>query len=214
MLKIFTVAVTPLQQNCRILACMESKEAAVVDPGGDVPMILELLAQKELHCSQIWLTHSHFDHCGGVAALKKESQANLLAHGLEKEFRARASEISAMFGVEPGHFDDCPEPDQYLTGGEVLSVGTFDFNVLFTPGHSPGHLCYYCEQIGKVLTGDLLFAGSVGRTDLPGGSQHQLIDSIRKKLLVLPPETGVLAGHGPDTTIKVEMEHNPFISEE
>lgn len=186
----------------------------MVDPGGDVSLILELLKKQRLNCSEIWLTHSHFDHCGGVAVLKRATSASLLAHQAERDLRARAAEISAMFGIGDGIFDNCPEPDRYLNGGEELSVGMFKFKVLYTPGHSAGHLCYFCQYSGDVLTGDLLFAGSVGRTDLPGGSQRHLMDSIRHELLVLPQETRVLAGHGPDSTIGEEIRSNPYLCEE
>jgi hydroxyacylglutathione hydrolase len=182
----------------------------VVDPGGEPRKILGYLKEKDLTVREIWLTHSHLDHCGGVKELKEKTGAVLFGHPVEKMLRAHVEEIERMYGLE-GELENCPEPERYISGGEKLSFLEFSFDVLFTPGHSPGHLCFYEPTQGLLLAGDTLFAGSIGRTDLPGGDGPTLMKSIRDKILVLPPATVVMPGHGPDTTIEQESRSNPFV---
>ena len=213
MLEITVVPVTVFQQNCRILRCSESGEAVVVDPGGDVDRIASALERGRSRCVEIWLTHAHLDHCGGVAALKAVSGAAVRAHRADRALRCRVEDMARMFGVEGCGMENCPEPDNYIEDGERLGFGGRIFTVLFTPGHSPGGVCFYCADEGVLISGDTLFCGSVGRTDLPGGSQEALMRSIRGKLMNLPSETAVLPGHGPDSTIGAERRANPFIVE-
>lgn len=211
MLSIRTVQVTPFQQNCRIL-WGASKNALIVDPGGDVEKIKAAIDKMGLTPTEIWLTHSHIDHCGGVADLLTFYPGiPLTANPIEKELRSRVEEICEMYGVPEGYMKNCPEPSRNLKGGEQISFEGAVFEVLFTPGHAPGHLCFYNASEGFVLSGDTLFKNSIGRTDLPGGDYSLLINSIRQKLLVLPPEVKVLNGHGPDTTIGEEKISNPFL---
>jgi len=210
MLYIETLTITDFAQNCRILADPSSQTALVIDPGGSVEEILTVLNDKKLKCLEIWLTHSHLDHCGGVMKLQEATGAKLIAHPAEKEMRSHVKEICQAYGIPVGTMNNCPEPETYIHGGEVLSFGPYDFKVLFTPGHSPGHVSFFCPQQKFVISGDALFAGSIGRTDFPGGHHQTLLDSIRQQLFSLPDETRVLSGHGPDTTIGKEKRTNPF----
>jgi len=211
MFGLITLEVTPFSQNCRLLFCPKSLEAVVVDPGGDAELILAELSKRNLNCSQIWLTHSHLDHCGGVADLIAATKAKLIGHEIEKEMRAHVVDICSMYGLPPNLMKNCPEPDQYIKGGEVLRFSEYEFETLFTPGHSPGHLCFFHRPSSTLLAGDTLFNASIGRTDLPGGDHKTLLKSIKNVLFALPKETKVLPGHGPDTTISKEMVSNPFL---
>jgi glyoxylase-like metal-dependent hydrolase (beta-lactamase superfamily II) len=211
MLHIETITVTPFAQNARILSVAGHEDAVVVDPGGDVPLIEDALRRRKLRCSEIWLTHSHIDHCAGVAALMRSYPATLFGHPDEAAFRTAVIQVCRMYGLPEEGMENCPEPTRMLRGGETLTLHGISFEVLFTPGHSPGHLCFYCAAENLLIGGDLLFQGSVGRTDLPGGNGATLLQSIRSKVLVLPPATKVLAGHGPDTTVGAEARSNPFI---
>lgn len=211
MLEIITVGVTPFQQNCRILHCSESGEAVVVDPGGDAETILFELSSRSIKATDIWLTHSHLDHCGAVAELKLKLGGKLIAHKEEQMLRANVENIAGMYGLARGLMRNCPEPDIYIAGGEDLALGRHKFKVLYTPGHSPGHLCFYNVENSCLIAGDTLFQGSIGRTDLPGGDHETLIRSIKDVILSLPDETVVMPGHGPDTTVGAERNDNPFL---
>jgi hydroxyacylglutathione hydrolase len=214
MLEIKTLPVTELQQNCRILWKQGTTQALVVDPGGDAPLISSFLKSQGLVCEQIWLTHSHFDHCGGVARLMSEGVKILYGHIIEREFRQRVEDILTLYGISSKDMKNSPEPTHYIKGGETLEFQSVEFKVLFTPGHSPGHLCFYAPSENVLLAGDTLFNGSIGRTDLPGGDYKTLINSIVEKILILPDDTKVLSGHGPDTTIGHERKNNPFLTGE
>ncbi|MFN4896013.1 MAG: MBL fold metallo-hydrolase [Pseudomonadota bacterium] len=211
MLEVITVPVTLFGQNARVLWCSGSKEGVIVDPGGDVDLITGACDAVGIKVTAIWLTHSHLDHCAGVAALLRRYSVPLLAHPDERAFRERVPEIAGMYGLPADEWPACPEPTRAIRGGETLSVGSASALVLFTPGHSPGHLSFYFAEDNLVVSGDALFAGSIGRTDLPGGNHGQLIESISRELLSLPPQTRVLSGHGEDTTIGAERRGNPFL---
>lgn len=211
MLSIRNIPVTPLQQNCRFIFDAEEDGGIVIDPGGEVERILEQVRKDHRTVSEIWLTHSHFDHCGGVRRLKEETQAPLVAHPDEEIFRQNVEQACRMYAIPASDMADCPEPDKTISGGEILSCGSHQFKVLFTPGHAPGHLCFYCEEQGVLIAGDTLFAGSIGRSDLPGGDHARLLRSIREEILSLPDGTAVLPGHGPDTTVGSERGSNPFL---
>ncbi len=211
MLSIQTIPVTEFQQNSRLVTCERSGATFCLDPGGDVYKILEFANKRELTISEIWLTHSHLDHCGGVAELIQNTGARLIGHKAEAGFRSRVLEVCAMYGLAQGSMQNCPEPDLYVSGGETLTIGEQSFEVLFTPGHSPGHVCFYNKQVGVLLAGDTLFAGSIGRTDLPGGDTGVFMQTFQNVIMKLPDDTKVLPGHGPDTTIGVERVTNPFL---
>jgi len=211
MLEIVHFPVTAFPQNCRLLIDSERNLAVVVDPGGEAERILAELKRRNLECTEIWLTHSHLDHCGGVSDLKEATGAKLTGHPEEQSMRQRVEEICQMYGIPPGDMKNCPEPEQYITGGELLDFGGHSFEARFTPGHAPGHISFYCKELATIISGDTLFAGSIGRTDLPGGDYDTLIRSITEQILSLPDETAVLSGHGPDTTVGVERKTNPFL---
>jgi hydroxyacylglutathione hydrolase len=212
MVTIKTIPITDYEQNCRVLWHEGQSEALVIDPGGETKKVLSFLEAQKLTVTEIWLTHSHLDHCGGVAALLRNyPEAKLSANPLERSFRERVVEIMKMYGMA-GDLENCPEPHRELTGGEKISFGDAHFEVRFVPGHAPGHLVFYLAAEGVVIAGDTIFAGSIGRTDLPGGNHQTLIASIHRELLSLPDETRVLSGHGPDTTIGRERISNPFLS--
>lgn len=196
----------PIDVNCYVVGCTATGKAAVIDPGGDVPLILELL--KNIRCTPeiIINTHGHFDHVGGNAGLLRETDAELLIHADDLPFLRNSREHADMWGME---FEDSPEPTRLLHGGEELHVGELLLRVIHIPGHSPGGISIYFP--GHVFTGDALFEGSIGRTDLPGGDYSRLIASIKDRLLVLPPATAVHPGHGPETTIGEEISSNPFL---
>ena len=212
MIEINTLIVSPFQQNCRILSVPGSTEAVVVDPGAESSLILADLARRNLRLSQIWLTHSHLDHCGAVAKLKKAGQITLYAHASEQMLRSSVVSICGLYGISQGIMEDCPEPDVCLVGGETLELAGETFEVFHTPGHSTGSLCYYHAASGQVIVGDVIFSGSIGRTDLPGGDSDTLMKSIRTKILSLSPETRLLCGHGQDTDVGTEQKHNPFLN--
>jgi hydroxyacylglutathione hydrolase len=211
MLRVETIPVTLFSQNARIIWDTESKLALAIDPGGESHLLRKFVDRNGLKLSEIWLTHSHLDHVGGVKVLQEATGASLVGHQAEAPMRAAVPQICMMFGVPRDGFEICPEPDLYLWGGEKLTFAGREFQVIFTPGHSPGHLAFYCPTERFVLSGDALFQGSVGRTDLPGGSHPVLLESIQKLITTLPPETAVLSGHGPDTTLAIEKEQNPFL---
>jgi hydroxyacylglutathione hydrolase len=212
MLTITTVPVTVFEQNARVLSCSDTGDAVIVDPGGDVDKIIKVVTAKKLTCRAIWLTHSHLDHCAGVAALLDVYRVPLLGHPDEAPMRQHVASIAAMYGLPIREWPNCPEPSQFISGGEILAVGVSKAKVLFTPGHSPGHVVFYFESEGIAVSGDTLFAGSIGRTDLPGGNHQQLIESIQRELLTLPDSTRILSGHGPDTTVGAERSENPFLA--
>lgn len=197
----------PLQVNCYILGCPKTRQAAVIDPGGDVPEILALLQQHDLKLQLVINSHGHFDHVGGNRQLLAATGAELLLHQADSQLLASAASHAAAFGMQT---DSSPPPQRLLAGGEQLVLGELLIEVLHTPGHSPGGICLLIED--QVIVGDTLFAGSIGRTDLPGGDHQTLIASIRDKLLVLPDATEVHPGHGPSTTIGREKRYNPFLS--
>jgi hydroxyacylglutathione hydrolase len=212
MLNVETIQVTEFGQNARILWCSDTKDAVIVDPGGDGDKILAVAKRLGVSIKAIWLTHSHLDHCGGVAPLLKALSVPLVANPEERMMRSNVKSIAQMYGMSPAEWHNCPEPTVNVKGGETLSVGNSSCVVLFTPGHSPGHVSYYFEKDQIVSSGDVLFAGSIGRTDLPGGDTKTLLDAIRREIFTLPPTTRVLTGHGPDTTVGEEKASNPFFT--
>jgi glyoxylase-like metal-dependent hydrolase (beta-lactamase superfamily II) len=204
-----TIPVGLLQCNCTILGDEASREAMVIDPGYEIPRILALLAKHELTVKQILVTHAHIDHIASALELKQITGAPVIYNKADLA-------LVAMMSVQAAWFDlDTPEvapPDHSPVHGESLGVNGIATTILHTPGHTEGSLSVYVPQAALLLAGDTLFAGSVGRTDLPGGNHGKLIASIRERLLPLPAETVVVPGHGPDTTIGREKVANPFLS--
>jgi hydroxyacylglutathione hydrolase len=203
------LVVGPLQVNCFILADEKTKDAVVIDPGNDAQEILKIIKNKGLIVRYIVITHGHFDHVGANKELKDATGAELLIHEADAPVMASASRQSQAFGMNTA---SSPRADRYVKHGDIITAGEISLKVLHTPGHSPGGISLL-EQ-GMVFTGDALFAGSIGRTDLPGGDLMTLISSIRMNLMVLPDDTKVFCGHGPATTIGDERKDNPFLNKE
>ncbi|MFA7693352.1 MAG: MBL fold metallo-hydrolase [Candidatus Hydrogenedentales bacterium] len=201
-MEIVCFPVTPFFTNCYIVK--EGSEAMVIDPGEVTAPMKDYLADCTV--TMIINTHCHCDHCGGNAELKKLTGAPLLCHKDDLPLLHSLADQGRMFGVP---FPPSPEPDRFLEHGEQLSLGDTVFEVRHTPGHAPGHVVLITP--GVAFVGDVLFAGSVGRTDLPGGSMRQLMQSIREHLLDLDDNTVVYSGHGPETTIGEERATNPFL---
>ena len=204
---IHTLAVGALQVNCFVVACEETREALVIDPGDEGERIWALITDQGYDLKQIVNTHGHFDHVGGNRFLVEKSGAELLIHREDLELLENMGDHAAMFGLE---VEQSPLPDKFIEDGDMLAVGKLGALVLHTPGHSKGGICLLIQE--HLFSGDTLFARSVGRTDLPGGDFATLIDSIRQKLLVLPDETPVHPGHGPDSSIGEEKAFNAFIN--
>lgn len=212
MYQIYTIPVTELEQNCRILLNESTKEAVIIDPGGESSKLLQKLNSLGVAKLDIVLTHSHFDHCGAVASIKKAYPNSMLyAHPIEKAFRSAVTMVAAKWGIAAEDIKDCPEPEIPLEGGEVVTLVGTEFTVYFTPGHSPGHLSFYDKQQNVLIAGDVIFRESIGRTDLPGGNHQQLLQSINRYVITLPAECKILCGHGPDTTVGHEKLHNPYL---
>ncbi len=198
--------VGPIMANCFIVGCEETKEAAVIDPGDDADQILLTLADLKLRVKYILNTHGHFDHVGANSRMKAATGAEILIHSLDVPMLGRLSASAAAWGLSA---EDSPEPDRTLADGDTVTFGRLTFTVIHTPGHTPGGISFYGS--GCVFVGDALFAGSIGRTDFPGGDYDTLITSIRTKLFALDDNTTVYTGHGPETTIGHEKQHNPFV---
>ena len=210
MIQIHQLPLGPLQTNCYLVGCDETMMAAVIDPAWNGRGIAAAADEQGWEISHILLTHSHFDHVGGLAQLKEETEAPIYIHPDAVEMLSHASMSAAMWGVK---IPSVPAPDHMLAEGDIIRIGNLKLHVLYTPGHAPGHVCFYVPDYHVVFDGDVLFQQSIGRTDLPGGDFNVLIQSIREKLLVMPDETRVLSGHGPTTTIGVERQMNPFLQD-
>ncbi len=204
---IVTLPVGLLRTNCYIVGCEETKEGAVIDPGGHPQRILAEIERRGLAIRYVLNTHAHFDHIDANGPIVEATGATLALHPADLPL-LKAAGGAALFGLPatPG-----PLPDLELGDGDELAVGALRFRVLHTPGHTPGHVCFYEAAQGVLFDGDVLFYRGVGRADLPGGSRQQLQDSIRRVLFALPDETVVYSGHGPATTIGEEKRFNPWL---
>ena len=198
----------PLQTNCYLLGCDETMTAAIIDPSWNGRSLAATADDQGFTITHILLTHSHFDHVGGLAELKQEIDVPIYIHpdAVEMLDNAFLQAIAWQMRISPP-----PPADIMLTPGETLKVGNLQLEVLFTPGHAPGHVSFYLREHDIIFDGDVLFNQSIGRTDLPGGDLALLMKSIQEELLVLPDETHVLSGHGPATTIGQERATNPFL---
>jgi hydroxyacylglutathione hydrolase len=205
------VPVTPFQQNCTILFDDETMEGVVVDPGGDVPDIRRVIDENGIKVVAIWITHGHIDHAGGAMELKEALEVDILGpHVADKPLLDNLEAQGQRFALTPGGVRDCT-PDRFLTEGEKVSFGSHVFEVLHCPGHAPGHVVYFNRDARFAHVGDVLFSGSIGRTDLPGGDHAALIRSIKEKLLPLGDDIGFICGHGPGGRFGDERRTNPFL---
>jgi glyoxylase-like metal-dependent hydrolase (beta-lactamase superfamily II) len=209
-MQILTFELGPALTNAYLLADEASQEAVVVDPAWDGLHILAAAQEHGWHISQLWFTHAHFDHIGGAAALVnglKPPPSLGLHPGDLPLWRAEGG--APLFGF---HIETPPEPDVQLAHGQHLQLGSLQFEVRHAPGHTPGHVLFYCATEGVIFCGDVIFAGSIGRTDLPGGDYATLLHSIRSQVLSLPADTRLLSGHGEGTTVAWEQRWNPFLT--
>ena len=205
------VPVTPFQQNCCILFDAETRRGVVVDPGGDVDALKGAIDSLGLTIEAIWLTHGHIDHAGGAMDLKEALGVEIVGPHEDDAFLLSGLEDQArMFGL-PGAVRNCT-PDRWLTEGDVLEIAGHRFEVLHTPGHAPGHVVFFDREAKFLHAGDVLFSGSIGRTDLPGGDHATLIASIKQKVLPLGDGVGFICGHGPGGRLGDERRTNPFLT--
>ena len=202
--------VGPVAANCLLLGCPETRQALIIDPGGDPDLILSRLDQHQLTIQGLLLTHAHFDHLLAIGDLKAKRGGTIMMHEGDRPLYENITVQGQLYGFE---VPPLPPIDRYVQDGEIVTWGQHQAKILHTPGHSPGGLCLYVKSENLLVTGDTLFAGSIGRTDLWGGSYDLLMTSIRSQLLPLPDATRVIPGHGDSTTLGEERRSNPFLME-
>jgi glyoxylase-like metal-dependent hydrolase (beta-lactamase superfamily II) len=203
-----TFPVGPLQCNCTILADEETREAIVIDPGDEISRIHRRLTALGLTLKQILITHAHIDHIGGALKLKSLTGAPIFLNESDLPLLKIMAEQADWVGVPT---PETAPPDEALSDGRLVGLANYPAHVIHTPGHTQGSICLHFEPLKMVLAGDTLFAGGIGRTDLPGGNTDQILDSIQTRLLTLPDDTRVVPGHGPATSIGYERKANPFL---
>lgn len=204
------VPVTPLQQNCTLLWCTKTMRGAFVDPGGDLPRLRAAMEQHGVTIEKILITHGHLDHCAEAGPFAESLGVPIEGpHEADRFLIEGLAEQGARWGLAGTPF----EPDRWLDEGDTVSVGELRFDVRFTPGHTPGHIIFYNMESSLAIVGDVLFQGSVGRTDLPGGNHQVLLQTIADKLWTLPEQTAFIPGHGPISTFEHERKTNPFVSD-
>ena len=198
--------VGPFEENCYLLVDEETNRAVLVDPGDEGPRIVDAVQRSGATLEAIWLTHAHLDHIGGVAEVKRAWDVPIYLHPADEPLYVNAHRQAAAYGVP---FESPPPFEERLADGQVVRVGSLTFDVVHTPGHAPGHVIFHGH--GVIFGGDLLFAGSIGRTDLPLSNPAQMTTSL-ERIAALPPESDVHPGHGPATTIALELRRNPFLT--
>ncbi|HEY3694541.1 MAG TPA: MBL fold metallo-hydrolase [Phenylobacterium sp.] len=203
--------VTPLQQNCTLVFCVKTMKAAVIDPGGETPRLLKALADHDLTLEKIWITHGHLDHAGGTAALHEATGAPIEGPHPEDAFWIdQMDESAAKWGMPDARSFT---PDRWLDDGDVVTLGETEFEVRHCPGHTPGHVIFFHREARFAQVGDVLFQGSVGRSDFPRGDHAALVASITGKLWPLGDDVAFVPGHGPMSTFGAERRSNPFVAD-
>lgn len=211
MIQVLMMTLGPLQTNCFVVGCEQTRLAAVIDPAWSGHSIAATLDEQMWEISHILITHSHFDHIGGLAELKQATGAPIYVHKDAAEMMRDASMMASMTaGIK---IAQPPPPDHFVAEGDKIMVGNVMLEVLDTPGHAPGHVSFLARDHRVIFSGDVLFEGGIGRTDFPGSDHATLMTSIREKLLTLPDDTRVFCGHGYPTTIGNERKNNPFLQE-
>ena len=209
-MKAAIVPVTPLQQNCTLLWCTQTNKAAFVDPGGDLPRLKAAAAQAGVEIEKILLTHGHIDHCGEAGTLAKELGVPIEGpHEADRFWISRLDDDGRAYGIAGKVF----EPDRWLVDGDRVTVGNLVFDVIHCPGHTPGHVVFHHPESKLALVGDVLFQGSIGRTDFPMGNHQDLLDAITGKLWPLGGDTAFVPGHGPMSNFAHERQTNPFVGD-
>ena len=210
-MKIEVVPVTAFQQNCSIVWCERTRQAAVVDPGGELDRILDVVRRHGLTLQKILITHAHLDHAGATAELAERLLLPIEGPQADDQFWIDQMPAQAkMFGFPPS---DRFTPDRWLVDGDRVKVGEVEFEVLHCPGHTPGHVVFFQRESRFAIVGDVIFAGSIGRTDFPRGNHDQLLHSIRDHLFPLGDDVTFLPGHGPTSTFGAERQSNPFVAD-
>ncbi len=207
-LVVHQMSVGPLQVNCFIVYCDKTKQAMVVDPGEEASRILQFVERHGLHVSKVVNTHCHFDHIGANQQVVDATGAELMLHKDDLPLLQNARNHAQVYGLQVA---PSPQPDKLLGQGDTFQLGELTFQVIHVPGHSPGGICLLSQ--GHLFVGDVLFSGSIGRTDLPGGDYDSLVEGVRERLFSLDDDTVVHPGHGPDTTIGRERQMNPFVGD-
>jgi glyoxylase-like metal-dependent hydrolase (beta-lactamase superfamily II) len=203
--------VTPLQQNCTIVWCAKTLKAAIIDPGGEVPRLLEALKQHGLTLEKIWITHGHLDHAGGTQALKEATGVMIEGPHREDAFWIEQIEESGRaYGMPDAKTF---QTDRWLEDGDRVSLGETEFEVFHCPGHTPGHVVFFHREARLAQVGDVLFQGSIGRTDFPRGNHAHLIEAITTKLWPLGDDVAFVPGHGPMSTFGQERQTNPYVAD-
>ena len=209
MLQYLTVPVTAFEQNCSIVWCDQTREAAVIDPGGDLPRITAAAAQLGVTLRQIWLTHAHIDHAGGTAELARQLDLPIIGpHPGDQFWIDQLADQSRMFRFPAS---ERFTPTRWLHDGDTVSIGQCTLNVRHCPGHTPGHVVFHSPEARRAFVGDVLFAGSIGRTDFPQGNHGELIRSITERLWPMGDDTVFIPGHGPESSFGRERQSNPFV---
>jgi hydroxyacylglutathione hydrolase len=214
------ITTTAFQQHTRVVGCEKTKRAICIDPGDDSEAIVEAIDKHDFELQAIACTHAHMDHVGGVAGLKKRKpEAKIIIHLADEPLYFQLPNQPAWLGIPQSQwpaygfdYDEPPKTDEHWSDGQTYKVGELNFTIIHCPGHTPGHVVLFEPNEMKAFVGDCLFAGSIGRTDLPGGSSEQLMDSLFNRILPLGDEVEVLSGHGPNTTIGYERRTNPFLT--
>ncbi|MDI9336308.1 MAG: MBL fold metallo-hydrolase [Gammaproteobacteria bacterium] len=209
MLRYQSIPVTPFQQNCSIIWCEDTRVASIIDPGGDIPTLMGFIHKNQLQLQQIWVTHAHLDHASGVATLAETYSLPIYGPHPDEQFW-----IDLL--PEQAHTYGFPEarafvPTRWLYDQDTVSLGAYTFSVRHCPGHTPGHVIFYSKDMGRAFVGDVLFAGSIGRTDFPRGDYDTLISSIKNKLWCLGDETIFISGHGGESSFGHERRYNPYV---